>query len=1315
MQGGRHVPSVDSLYSLYLATEGSPEGKLCVPVDEEFVRAIHTPQTEGSASHQGGVDGGNFLSVYNSLLQRNILRKSGGNSDANDKNRTAWPGVPKLIHSYASEAVLGSREGEFMGPLCSPIRKTHAAMLRANPYLVTEKSDGMRVVLVSLLASAIPSWSLRRTVASDAQKLLRIDDVVALEEVRQQLGDGKTSLAVAPQVRLSFGCFLVEVNAAVGMENSSERLNLSLRPCMTEPSSHSAGECGITVERELGTRHMTYCFDRSMTSAYLLMQENNAPSLRAYALDAELMLLATREKLDSPSSSLAVAPQVRLSFGCFLVEVNAAVGMENSSERLNLSLRPCMTEPSSHSAGECGITVERELGTRHMTYCFDRSMTSAYLLMQENNAPSLRAYALDAELMLLATREKLDSPSLLLGCFDLFRYTSIDTDGPIDVRLTRAPMSERYAALKNVVVEPLKHHQSRAVGALVLQFFTKEMVPLERFAECVARLQRVSNNNCTCGVSYLYNGPYGLTRSDGFIFTPETFNLMHGASKEQVKWKWPSMLSVDWSLIAVEGQKDRYIVDLFFRKKRFGHRPDSTGRVRLSSNMRLLNPSNILIPTGSSVIAECVFDQQRRCWSVERIRTDKSEPNSVVTIISVLESLVENISLGVLIAYLYNGPYGLTRSDGFIFTPETFNLMHGASKEQVKWKWPSMLSVDWSLIAVEGQKDRYIVDLFFRKKRFGHRPDSTGRVRLSSNMRLLNPSNILIPTGSSVIAECVFDQQRRCWSVERIRTDKSEPNSVVTIISVLESLVENISLGVLIKLIGVTDDLLSSERVRELEEVEQDLDRKEHNDQQEELPQKDRCQLTLRATQLQTQGAHEIHLYWSVRLASEKQHIPCVHCKVRDCTGLGFACPIENAESPLTEHLYIALANAGGSYAWSDFTVDVAFDGRSGRWNILSLEPNGDNKKSHYLGVIHHLQWLLKRRGDGGCAEVPDTAPHKAPLTAPLLSEPHVKTVSAHYALRTRELSSGKDRSLLRHYNNWTKSVLIATTVSLLTSQRCGKSAEGGLAVADICCGRGGDLHKWKVHKPQFLFMVDCCLEAVAEAAARYSVSKGLSLKVAPNERNGSGVRAHFCTCDVFGCNEALVEQLGLFYDRHLHERRFDVVSCQFSIHYGCVTEEVMRTFLQTVASALRSGGIFVGTTVNDSELLRRAREQGPTFGNGMYSVHFSSEPPPSSSFGQEYSISVEKSVDRLSEFVVPWNRIVDLCAAVGLQVRESFGFLEYGNFHYNSDLGRNLRDTTCGPLAGVKRDTDGHALLRLSPEEEEVAGLFRTFLFQKN
>ncbi|KAH8618812.1 mRNA capping enzyme C terminal domain [Trypanosoma vivax] len=1056
MQGGRHVPSVDSLYSLYLATEGSPEGKLCVPVDEEFVRAIHTPQTEGSASHQGGVDGGNFLSVYNSLLQRNILRKSGGNSDANDKNRTAWPGVPKLIHSYASEAVLGSREGEFMGPLCSPIRKTHAAMLRANPYLVTEKSDGMRVVLVSLLASAIPSWSLRRTVASDAQKLLRIDDVVALEEVRQQLGDGKTSLAVAPQVRLSFGCFLVEVNAAVGMENSSERLNLSLRPCMTEPSSHSAGECGITVERELGTRHMTYCFDRSMTSAYLLMQENNAPSLRAYALDAELMLLATREKLDSPS--------------------------------------------------------------------------------------------------------------LLLGCFDLFRYTSIDTDGPIDVRLTRAPMSERYAALKNVVVEPLKHHQSRAVGALVLQFFTKEMVPLERFAECVARLQRVSNNNCTCGVSYLYNGPYGLTRSDGFIFTPETFNLMHGASKEQVKWKWPSMLSVDWSLIAVEGQKDRYIVDLFFRKKRFGHRPDSTGRVRLSSNMRLLNPSNILIPTGSSVIAECVFDQQRRCWSVERIRTDKSEPNSVVTIISVLESLVENISLGVLI-----------------------------------------------------------------------------------------------------------------------------------------------------KLIGVTDDLLSSERVRELEEVEQDLDRKEHNDQQEELPQKDRCQLTLRATQLQTQGAHEIHLYWSVRLASEKQHIPCVHCKVRDCTGLGFACPIENAESPLTEHLYIALANAGGSYAWSDFTVDVAFDGRSGRWNILSLEPNGDNKKSHYLGVIHHLQWLLKRRGDGGCAEVPDTAPHKAPLTAPLLSEPHVKTVSAHYALRTRELSSGKDRSLLRHYNNWTKSVLIATTVSLLTSQRCGKSAEGGLAVADICCGRGGDLHKWKVHKPQFLFMVDCCLEAVAEAAARYSVSKGLSLKVAPNERNGSGVRAHFCTCDVFGCNEALVEQLGLFYDRHLHERRFDVVSCQFSIHYGCVTEEVMRTFLQTVASALRSGGIFVGTTVNDSELLRRAREQGPTFGNGMYSVHFSSEPPPSSSFGQEYSISVEKSVDRLSEFVVPWNRIVDLCAAVGLQVRESFGFLEYGNFHYNSDLGRNLRDTTCGPLAGVKRDTDGHALLRLSPEEEEVAGLFRTFLFQKN
>ncbi|ESL07814.1 methyltransferase [Trypanosoma rangeli SC58] len=1027
--------SLGSLLQLHNEAENVFGQRLLLPVDEEFVHSLHGASLT-AVQRAGNVA---FSASYHDLLQRTRCRSSG-----------VSPGIPRLLFSYVAEAVAASRNGEFMGPLCSPLRKSHAAMLRSNEYFLTEKSDGTRAILVSFCVQAFPCWVLRGG-DSWTRNSLRLDDVAALEDMRQSFCQGATSLRSDQLLQLSFGAFDVEDKVTIPPDGEVE--TFTLKPSLaTSSSAAAAATNGIVAERRWGARHLAYCFDRSMEQAYLLLEEYAAPSLLAFAVDGEIMV---------------------------------------------------------------AVSDVEENGTKP-----------------------------------------------IFGCFDVFRYTQMKDVVDRDTPLTRCPMSKRYEVLQKLIIAPMHAAENARTPAPFLHIFAKEMFPIKQFAECVSRLRRVDMSENMGGVEYYYDGPHGLTGSDGFIFTPEKFDLVQGARKEQLKWKWPSLLSVDWSITAIAGRTDEYVVDLFFRKRRFGHRSDSVGRSRLSSAMHLLNPSSLRIPTTNSVVAECVFDRKEKCWSIERLRTDKAEPNSVVTVISVLESLVEDITLEVLI---------------------------------------DMLGV----------------------------------------------------TGTLSASEVQFLQGGAEEGVGKTSTWASEPTI-------------------------------------------------EHKT----------CQLTLRATQLQTPGEHELYLYWAVRILSEKQHIPCIHCKVSECAGLGFACPVEDETSKLTENLYIALANAGGSYAWSDFTVDAVFDGDAGRWNIVSLHPTGDNRKSTCVGVIEHLQSLLVHGRETARAILAFAEEQQTYSTTNTPTVSLLEKTNSHYACKTRELSTGKSRSALRVFNNWVKNVLISNAVSYLSLQRGYDTKGDGLAVADLCSGRGGDLFKWRAHKPRYLFMVDSCLEAVAESAARYSVSKGLSVKVVPQEKGNPGVFAYFTVCDVFDEKRALTLTFENFFNTYLKTQRLDIISCQFSLHYGCSTEQRMTCFLRAVSAALRPGGVFIGTTVSDAELRRRLAEYGPVFGNSVYTVQFPTEAPPEQSFGVQYSVSVEASVSELPEYLVPWERLVTLCGSLGLQLVESLGFLEYRDLHHCTPKGQELRDVVVG--AG-KRDTDGHVLLSLSSEEEEAASLFRTFLFLKN
>jgi mRNA (guanine-N7-)-methyltransferase len=118
----------------------------------------------------------------------------------------------------------------------------------------------------------------------------------------------------------------------------------------------------------------------------------------------------------------------------------------------------------------------------------------------------------------------------------------------------------------------------------------------------------------------------------------------------------------------------------------------------------------------------------------------------------------------------------------------------------------------------------------------------------------------------------------------------------------------------------------------------------------------------------------------------------------------------------------------------------------------------------------------------------------------------------------------------------------------------------------------------------------------------------------------------------------------------------FDVVSCQFAIHYSFSTEKRARKAFENISKALRPGGHFVGTTVDSNVLVRNLRQtDGLLFGNDVIEVNFDEKhckkeflPP---GFGIEYSFTLEDAVTDCKESLVPFVTFAELAKEYDLEI----------------------------------------------------------------
>jgi len=121
-------------------------------------------------------------------------------------------------------------------------------------------------------------------------------------------------------------------------------------------------------------------------------------------------------------------------------------------------------------------------------------------------------------------------------------------------------------------------------------------------------------------------------------------------------------------------------------------------------------------------------------------------------------------------------------------------------------------------------------------------------------------------------------------------------------------------------------------------------------------------------------------------------------------------------------------------------------------------------------------------------------------------------------------------------------------------------------SLLDLCCGRGGDIFKWIRCNVRSVLGLDISMKELVEAKKR--------LEAAKRKRGTNALEAQFKHVACLGTKE-------MNWDK-----KFDVVTCMFAIHYFFVNVTAAKMFFKNVAAAIKPGGHFIATFPSGKQVL---------------------------------------------------------------------------------------------------------------------------------
>jgi mRNA (guanine-N7-)-methyltransferase len=235
----------------------------------------------------------------------------------------------------------------------------------------------------------------------------------------------------------------------------------------------------------------------------------------------------------------------------------------------------------------------------------------------------------------------------------------------------------------------------------------------------------------------------------------------------------------------------------------------------------------------------------------------------------------------------------------------------------------------------------------------------------------------------------------------------------------------------------------------------------------------------------------------------------------------------------------------------------------------------------------------------------------------------NVKRMCMHYDRAAQAAPRGRDQGaskLLKEFHNSIKRELIQ------------EFAFNAPRTADLCCGRGGDLHKWSQSGIRHVLAVDISPQELEEAKRRYRAMRPPSMSV----------------------EWSLVDSLGIVpIAKPPKEMQCQTVTCMFALHYFAASEKSMDVFLESVSNLLANDGYFVGCCP-DGAMVVEALGPACEIVTPVLSIkcHWNAEKPLEETFGNAYTFSLDDTVTDIggsTEYLVSESALIERASKHGL------------------------------------------------------------------
>ena len=226
-----------------------------------------------------------------------------------------------------------------------------------------------------------------------------------------------------------------------------------------------------------------------------------------------------------------------------------------------------------------------------------------------------------------------------------------------------------------------------------------------------------------------------------------------------------------------------------------------------------------------------------------------------------------------------------------------------------------------------------------------------------------------------------------------------------------------------------------------------------------------------------------------------------------------------------------------------------------------------------------------------------------------------------------------------------------------------------GDTVFEIACGRGGDMMKLKTIEPSKVVGLDYSLSNIT------SPMQGAAVRYLQEKKNGPIPPFLFIVGDmtVFpmleqedkympilnGTEKATTPYLEQFENLNL----FDVVSCQFALHYACQSEQIFRDFAKNIEKYC--GDRFFGTCFDGKAVYSLLLgKQTVYFGTkkqiaGQMTKQYSDKETWVEEFGMPVTVFLESFDKPAVEYLVPFEKVTEIMNEVGFELQDTKLFNE--------------------------------------------------------